>query len=213
LRSLRVLRKELKVDAEHRARKREAARKLLHLTGLVVPFSYIQAGRYLTLTALAICLAISAILEVVRLRCSRLFPFQPLFSALARPKEAKSPSGYLYFFLGSLIAAALLQPAPAVIALTSSIVGDVASTLVGSWMGRVKLLGGRRTLEGTLAGAALIATLSVMYPLPLVLAASIAFIVAEAINKDGAVDDNLLHPLLLGAAAQLCNLATGIKCL
>ena len=208
---MRGLRRGLEVDVGHRVKKREVARKLLHLTGLVVPFCYIQVGRDLTVAALAVCLAVSAVLEAIRLRRPRLFPFQLLFSALARPKEARSPSGYLYFFLGSLIAAALLQPTPTVIALTSSIVGDVASTLVGSWIGRVKLLGGRRTLEGALAGAALIATLSVIYPSTLVLAASIAFIVAEAINKDGVVDDNLLHPLLLGAAVQLCSFATGIE--
>ncbi|RLF12890.1 MAG: hypothetical protein DRJ69_00205 [Thermoprotei archaeon] len=82
----------------------------------------------------------------------------------------------------------------------------MASALVGSWLGKTPIPRKGRTLEGTLAGAVSIISLSALYPLPQVAAATAAFTVIEALSP-ARLDDNLLHPLALGAAAHLCELA------
>ncbi len=197
-------RRELEVGGEANVRK-EAARKLLHLIGLAAPIAYLHVGKNPVLASLVLCLAASAILEALRLKHPKFFPFHAAFKALARQRELNAPSGYLYFFLGASITVAVFNSWPAIIALTASIIGDVASALVGSQVGKVPVPRKGRTLEGTLAGALSIISLSALYPLPQVAAATVAFMVVETLSP-ARLDDNLLHPLALGAAAHLCEL-------
>lgn len=155
--------------------------------------------------ALATCFVASIILEGLRLCTPRLFPFKKIFKALSRPGEAVRPAGYLYFFLGALLVVGLLEKDIAIISLTASIIGDVVSALIGTWLGKARLPRRGRTVEGTLAGVLAIAALSIIYPPCLMMVAATSFIIVEVLGPS-ILDDNLLHPLAMGVAMQLYDL-------
>lgn len=183
--------------------RREAARKLFHLLGLAVPIAYLYFERCVVNLALTLCFIASATLEGLRLYAPRLFPFKKIFRSFSRPEEEARPASYLYFFLGALLITVFLEKDVVITALAASIVGDVASALVGTWLGRMKIPRRERTVEGVLAGVLAIMVFSAVYPPCLV--AAMAFIAVEFFGPP-TIDDNLLHPLSMGITMQLYNL-------
>ncbi len=181
---------------------RELVRKALHLTGLLYIIALQVLGREKTLVLSFLCLCTAIILELIRLKYWHVFPFKRLFEALARDIEKRSLSGYLYFFVSSTLVILLFSPKATSIAITASIIGDVASAIVGIHIGKRRLIRDRdKTLEGLLAGAFSIALLAFIYPLPLMIIATLTFIFVEVVNR-GVVNDNLLHPLAIGLTIQ-----------
>ena len=180
---------------------REASRKLIHSLGiLIVPALHI-ASRGELLAGLLGCLAISAMLELVRLKWPRWLPFKGVFNALLREHERGRPAGYLYFFASTSLIVALASRRAASFAIASFIAGDVASAIAGTYIGRRRIVD-YKTVEGVVCGAIAIALTGAIYPPSLSLSSAALFIALELIAGLVEVDDNLLHPLALALWAE-----------
>lgn len=132
------------------------------------------------------------------------FFLKSTFLSLARENELSSLSGYFYFFLGAFFAATLFEPTTAAIALAASILGDVFSAPIGLYLKRVKKVRRERSIEGSLAGGFAILSLLLVgaFPSAWVLVASATFVITDFL-KPKRLDDNLLFPLVIGAAVYL----------
>jgi len=176
------------------------------LVGLLFVPGYLYFGKDLVIQAALACLIASALFELIRLRSYRWFPFKPLYEALARPTEKTKVSGYFYFFLGAAMVLAILKVEIALLAIASSVVGDVFSAIIGGLVGRHRIPGkGSKSFEGAFAGALAIIALLFFYSTPLVPVAAASFTFVELLNRPE-VDDNLLHPLVIGVVTGLCDL-------
>lgn len=189
--------------------KKEVVRKVIHLSGLLIPFICFQLDRAVLIALLLICFIISAISECIRLHYPRSFFFKSTFRHLARNSELNSPSGYFYFFLGATLTVTLFEPVVAAAALAASILGDVFSAPVGLYFKRLRGSEGGRALEGSLAGALAIWILSLTgsFPLSWIIIASATFIVVDFL-KPRRIDDNLLFPLIISTAIYVYILLT-----
>ncbi|MCX8204247.1 MAG: hypothetical protein N3H31_01110 [Candidatus Nezhaarchaeota archaeon] len=184
--------------------KRELARKAIHISGLLVPVACFQLDKFVLTGLLLACFAASAISEYLRLYHREFFLFKSTFKSLARRNELGSLSGYFYFFLGAFLTVVLFEHAVAATALVASILGDVVSAPVGLYFRRLRGIRGKRTLEGSLAGALVILSLlpAGLLPSSWIVIASMVFMVADLLKPKG-IDDNLLFPLIIGAAIHL----------
>lgn len=186
-------------------------RRVFHaLSGVMVVFVPAAMGwsRDITLGLLAGALVAQLLLDVLRLRSVRVNrAFFRLFSGLASPREARGVASSTWYTLGALAAFALYPPALAAGAILLLAFADPAAAVVGRLRGRRPL--GKGTVEGTLTfwlvGTAVLAPL-VGWP-SAVLAAVVAGL-AEVLP--GAVDDNLVIPVVGGAVLLLTGATTNV---
>lgn len=104
---------------------KEMRRKAIHLTGLSVPMGILLLGRTCTAVLIALVLAVSLCLEIVRLKGKIRLPE-------VRDHEEEKVAGYIYYITGSLLAVILFPPPVAVAAMLMLSLGDAFSGLVGS---------------------------------------------------------------------------------
>lgn len=186
--------------------KEEIVRKLLHLTGLLFIAGYPYLDKEFLMYIAVACLVASTLIEVVRLKKYKWFPFKRIFELLARPVEKDRPSGYFYFFMGVVMVLSIFEVKIALLAIASSTVGDTFSSIIGRRIGRRRLLGrGGKTLEGSIAGALSIILLAPVFMEPLVLISMVSFFFAEFLNIPE-IDDNLLHPIVIGTFLTIYNI-------
>ncbi|HEU4563493.1 MAG TPA: hypothetical protein VFS05_02550 [Gemmatimonadaceae bacterium] len=186
--------------------RRELARKAIHLATAVVPVAYAAgAPRRLLVAGLAALCALAVAGEVARVRHARTGAvFGRTVGALFREHERDRWTGATWLAIAHLAAVLLLPREAAVAAMWAVSVGDAAAAVVGHTVGRTRVGGSRKSLEGaaacfaaTLAGALLVAGL----PPGASLVAAAAATVAEW--PQGPLDDNLRIVGLVGASLLL----------
>lgn len=135
----------------------ELGRKAFHMLALVYWAAFLVLGWPLTGKVMAAWLAVVLVIETARLKVPPVERFLVgLFDGMMRETERRHYSGIVHTTAGSL-AAMLIARGDAVIvgaAIGQLAFGDAAAALVGKAFGRVKLFGGQKSLEGTLAGFA-----------------------------------------------------------
>ncbi|HPT36986.1 MAG TPA: hypothetical protein PLZ44_01715 [Methanothrix sp.] len=104
---------------------REIRRKAVHLTGLSVPLALILLGRAFTVAAIALVLAASIVIEMLRLQGRIRLPE-------VRDHEKNHVAGYIYYMAGSLLTVYFFSPAIAITAMLFLALGDTVSGLSGS---------------------------------------------------------------------------------
>ena len=182
----------------------ELARKLLHITNLAIPLSYlwifqnqrIMAGILLFFTIFSI------FIEIIRLRSDWMSAFfERWLKFMMRDNEAAGKiTGATWIFVGSFLTVVLVPFPYAVLGLIFLSVGDTVAALVGIGFPIVKI--GQKTLSGTLAGLLACALAGKAMGLPvsdfvIFSGASVAMIM-ELIPLP--VDDNVSIPLSAGLA-------------
>lgn len=130
----------------------------------------------------------------------------------AHPFERRAITSGTWYATSFALLAWTLPPALVAASIAVLALGDPAASVVGRRWGRVRL-GGRRTLEGSLAlvlvgGGAAYAALALFGTdgLPLAAAAAAAGALAEHLSR-GRLDDNLTIPLVAGLAMHLVQLS------
>ena len=119
-----------KIDPQWRTKLvKEVRRKLIHLTGLLVPLSILAFGKTITAILIALALLAALILEVGRLNGRISLP-------AVRDKEQNSVAGYIYYILGSLLTVIVFEPMIAVTSMLMLSLGDAVSGIVGSTLER-----------------------------------------------------------------------------
>jgi len=180
----------------------EFLRKLLHLSNLVIPFTYLFYFDS-KVEALIILLPITSfafLIEYLRINSisvKNIFD-KYLFSMLRNHEKSGKYTGATWIFISSTLSIAIFPKDIAIISLIYMSIGDTAAGLIGRKFGRIKIY--NKTLEGALAGFIVCLILGLMIDLNLsktlvaIGALSAAIIELMPIS----IDDNLIIPLFSG---------------
>lgn len=174
---------------------KEILRQLIHASGVfIVVLSYFIPPKELIVLCIGVLIVVLGIFRIDQHR--EIFFFSKL---LRNCKRAYDERGFVYFFIGIILALFFFgyNPAVANAAILILLFGDSVSTLVGREWGRIKLpYHERKTVEGSAAFllVGLVMALTQLPPLPAFLGA-IAGTFTEAYSP---IDDNLTIPLVAG---------------
>jgi dolichol kinase len=188
----------------------ELTRKALHVIWAVVPIAYaLGLRREVVLLGLSIACITAIVIEIVRVRS---IAFGELFhrstGRLLRDHERRRWSGATWLLLSFLLSAALFDRPTAIAAMWAVAVGDAAAAVVGRTIGRHHLGASRKSLEGSIACAA-ISALGAFIVAQLSPAQSMAAGIAAALGEwpAGPLDDNVRIGLAVGGGILLCRMA------
>lgn len=185
------------VSAELR---REFARKAFHMLSLVYLAAFWAIGWPAIRTWMAVWLVVVFAIETARLRIPSIEKaLVAFFDGLIRETERKHFSGIIHTTAGSLAAMLIARGDSAIVsaAILQLALGDAASALAGKAFGRTKILGGRKSLEGSLAGFAVgyASALACGVRPAAALAAALAGACAEALPTTPWFNDNMTIPI------------------
>ena len=180
----------------------ELLRKLLHLSNLVIPFTYLFYFES-KVQALIILLPITSfafLIEYLRINSTSVKNTfdKYLFSMLRNHEKSGKYTGATWVFISSTLSIGIFPKDIAVISLIYMSIGDTAAGLIGRKFGRIKIY--NKTLEGALAGfiVCLIVGLMIDLNLSKTLVAIGALSAAIIELMPISIDDNLRIPLFTG---------------
>ena len=180
--------------------KREFGRKAFHMLSLVYWAAFFYFGWPRVVYWLSGWLLIALIVETARLyvpAVQRLLV--GFFEGMIRESERHHYSGIVHTTTGSLAAMLVAQGDPVIVgaAIGSLAFGDAAAALVGKAFGRTKILGGKKSLEGSLAcfAACFAVAIGVGVRPGAALASSLAATAVELLPTTGFFNDNLWMPV------------------
>ena len=161
--------------------KNELKRKSLHLTGLLVPVSYLLFGREVTLTLIGVAFFLFVVLEPFRIIeelrdnikrrlkiyvdndvIERVEVLEKQIREITREHERYRVAAHIYFAAAAFIVVYFFPPEIAVGAITVATVGDALAAIVGKSFGRHRFSNGK-SLEGSLSY--FISGLLILWPL------------------------------------------------
>jgi len=165
---------------------------------LLIIFLSENFSKQISLYFLVLLLVLLLIAEFWRLEIRGKIPF---VCHLFRDREKDRLGGQIFFLIGGIIAYAAFDYRIALAAVLMTSFGDLASSLVGSSLGRIFIMK-NRTLEGILAEFTV--DLGIAYLLIgdwaiMLVMALIATLVETLVNE---LDDNLMIPVFSGFVAQ-----------
>lgn len=189
----------------------EYLRKVIHFSSLVIPFGYkYYIGfnhRRLAFSILLVALCLSLIIEFYRLwQKSFSHTFNRFFGLILRRHELKDFTGATYLLFSAMLCVAFFDPIIAFCSMAYLSIGDTFAALVGMSLGKRKIMGSSKSLEGSLA--CFISTLIFgIFFLPhpaLAVSGALAATFAElgVIN----LDDNIKIPLVSAIVLSLVNI-------
>jgi len=190
-------------------------RKIYHLLGGLGLLSlYYLLGRQNALICYGVFFLAVLAIDITRLKVPAFNQFIfGRFGSFIRTNEEHKLTGTAPYVLGIGLSLALYRTDIATAAICFLAFGDVAATAVGERYGRTKI-SGEKSLEGTLAFAAVAIAVGFLLPLTgihlvygLVLAGAIAAAGVELVPLP--VNDNLVIPLVSGGLMELIARVTG----
>ncbi|MDP2172907.1 MAG: phosphatidate cytidylyltransferase [Candidatus Cloacimonadaceae bacterium] len=177
----------------------ETLRKGIHISSLVIPFSYrylLGFNRKLAFYILLAAFIINLTIEFHRFwQKSFKKTFYRIFGLILRRHEMRDFTGATYLIFSAMICVAFFEPLIAFCAMAFVSIGDTFAAIIGINFGKRKFLGMRKSLEGSLACfvSTFIFGLFFLNSPVQALFGSIAATVAELVNIP--VDDNLKIPV------------------
>lgn len=188
--------------------RREFGRKAFHMLALVYWAAFAVLGWPRIVPVMAVWLAVVLVIETARLKVPalerRLVAF---FEGMIRDTERKHFSGIVHTTAGALAAMVVAQGDPVVVgaAVGQLAFGDAAAALCGKAFGRTKILGGKKSLEGSLACLAACHATAVAAgaaPGP-AFASAVAATLVELLPTTGFFNDNLWLPIASAVVLRL----------
>jgi dolichol kinase len=174
-------------------------RNIFHLAGLVLPFTYLRAGRDSALLLAAFLLAVFCAFEILR-RAG--IPFILTFiERFLKKDETRRPSGSFFFVTGSLITILLFPDRAAIASLCVLSVSDPLASFGGRVAGRIRIGFGGKSLEGALVFfiSSFLILLLFSFQIPIALVASLGATATELFSSK-LLDDNLWIPVITALA-------------
>lgn len=180
----------------------EFIRKLLHLSNLVIPFTYLfyfdsKVEALIILLPITLLASLIEYLRINSISVKNIFD-KYLFSMLRNHEKSGKYTGATWVFISSTLSIGIFPKDIAIISLIYMSIGDTAAGLIGRKFGRIKIY--NKTLEGALAGFIVCLIVGLMIDLNLsktvvaIGALSAAIIEFMPIS----IDDNLRIPLFSG---------------
>ncbi len=180
----------------------ELLRKFLHLSNLIIPFTYLFYfdSKVEVLIVLLPITLFSLLIEYLRINSTlvKLFFDKYLFLMLRNHEKSGKYTGATWVFISSTLSIGIFPKDIAIISLIYMSIGDTAAGLIGRKFGNIKIY--NKTLEGAFAG--FIACLMVGWMIDLNLSKTILTIGALSATiielLPMSIDDNLRIPLFSG---------------
>ena len=187
----------------------ECKRKAFHLLSLVYLAAYWTLGYPRVLHWLLSWTIFVASLEAARLCFPRLNQaLTNLFANLSRPEESRHYSGVFHTATGALVLIFFFGKFPQIVSASLFYVtfGDAAAALIGKSIGKHRLSGGKKSLEGSLACFLTCLLIGKLFGFHLFasLAAAATGTVIEFLPTTAYFNDNLWMPLGTAIALRLC---------
>jgi dolichol kinase len=175
-------------------------RVLLHVSGLVIPVSYLIAGRLVAVVFVSALLCALMVVEFLRVKGRVKMGF---VTRQLKEKEMSKPTGSAFYCVAALIVFLIFDKYPACAAMFVLALADPASSIVGRVWGKRKLLPGK-TIKGTTAFffTALITLMCFPFAPWTVLIGALTATATETFSGK-LIDDNLSIPLLTALALHL----------
>ena len=179
---------------------KELLRKSIHLLSLVIVIIYVYLGKQILLNLLILYLALLLLIEHFRLTKGIKIP---LFDFLFRDKERACMGGHVFFVLGSVIAIGVYSKEVAITSILFITFGDLAASLVGITLGKTRVKGTNKSLEGSAAElfTDLIIGIIVLKNLPVAFLMALIATLTETYLSG--IDDNLSIPVFAGLTAEI----------
>ncbi|KYC44570.1 MAG: Cytidylyltransferase family protein [Candidatus Methanofastidiosum methylothiophilum] len=176
----------------------ELRRKIFHEIGLLIPISYLFFDKKDAIFGMSILVIIFVFVEFLRLRYNFGTEFIPkVVGKTVRDYEEVDLSAATYFIISSFFTVLLFEKFIAIAAISYNSIGDFFSAIIGKRFGKIKYMGGKKSLEGSIACfvSCFIVGLFVLNPL-MAIAGALAATFAEGYLIK--VNDNLSIPILSG---------------
>ena len=179
--------------------KNEIARKIIHLSSIIIPIFLLFYGKDLTLVFLLPITILFLVLDFLRIRSKNFKSlYNYFFISITRKNESKRLTGASYVFLSSLIIIYFFPENIAAISLFIMVISDTVAAIFGRIYGTIKIR--NKTLEGSLAffmSSFIIILFAIDINLYL---AFISIIIATLTELYSPFDDNLSVPISYGCS-------------
>lgn len=187
---------------------REFGRKAFHMLALVYWAAFAFLGWPTIVYYMFVWLAVVLIIETARLRVPVVEKtLVGLFEGMIRDTERRHYSGIVHTTSGSLAAMLIGRGDPVIVgaAIGQLAFGDAAAALAGKAFGRTKILGGKKSLEGSLACLAACFAIAVAVGARpgAALASALAATAVELLPTTGFFNDNLWMPVAAAVALRV----------
>lgn len=178
---------------------RELGRKAFHMLCLAYLLGFRLLGWPLAGRLLAVWLVVCLVIETARLKVPAVRrALEGFFTGMMRDAEREHFSGIVHTTAGCLLAMLIAGGDRVVVtaAILQLAFADAAAALAGKAWGRTFILGGKKTLEGCLAGfaAGLACALAAGVPPGPAAASALAVSLVELLPTTGWFNDNLTIP-------------------
>ncbi|MCK6543143.1 hypothetical protein L6Q79_10740 [bacterium] len=183
----------------------ELRRKFFHFSAAIIPIGYYLTDYATALWCIGALLGIAIVTEYLRLYIPSFSAFfNRFFGSMLRDGETDHYSGATFLLIASFLVIFAFHKDVAVLCLLFLIFGDGMAALIGKTIGRTRLLGLEKTLEGALACFAVCLGISFFFghlPLSVRIAGAFTATVAEIMPMR--TSDNLRIPIISGSIMQL----------
>lgn len=184
----------------------EFRRKIFHEIGLLIPLCYTFYDKKDAIFGMSIIVLIFVFMEFLRLRYNFGNEFIPkVVGKTVRDYEKVDLSAATYFIISSFFTILLYDKFVAMAAISYNSIGDFFSAIIGRRFGKTKYMGGKKSIEGSIACfvSCFIVGFLIFNPLVAVIGA-LAATFAEGFLIE--VNDNLSIPIISGFVLTLVSL-------
>ena len=177
--------------------KNEIARKIIHLSSIIIPIFLLFYGREVTLLYLLPITIFFLVLDILRIRSKNFKSlYNYFFISITRKNESKKLTGASYVFLSSLIIIYFFPENIAAISLFIMVISDTVAAIFGRIYGTIKIR--NKTLEGSLAFF-MSSFIIILFAIDINLfLATISILIATFTELYSPFDDNLSVPISYG---------------
>jgi dolichol kinase len=176
----------------------ELKRKLFHEIGLLIPISYFFYDKKDAIFGMSILVLVFVFVEFLRLRYNFGNDIIPkVVGKTVRDYEKIDLSAATYFIISSFFTVLLFEKYVAIAAIIYNSIGDLFSAIIGKNYGKTKYMGGKKSIEGSLACfvSCLLVGLLILNPFMAISGALAATFAEGYLIK---VNDNLSIPIVSG---------------
>ncbi len=202
--------------------KKEIARKSIHLSSFLIPLSYryllpllftgsiksipTRTHQKIAVLVLSLLAVISLIIEILRTENNSFRKlFEKTLGKMMRVHEKKNITGATFLLVSSIVCISFFPYNIAFVCLSFLVIGDTMAAIIGMSVGKRKIVGTDKSVEGSLACfiSTFIFSLFFLNPI-LALTGSFTATLAELTSLG--IDDNFKIPVISGATMSVASM-------